>query len=134
MHGRAEPPTAPATDDVVARVADLHVTFPTPRGEVQALRGVSLEIARGEIVAIVGESGSGKTMFGLSLLGLLPASARPRVEGSVVVAGVDMPRRSRTPGARSTPPVARGRVSGSPHLPESDDAHRRAVAGARDLA
>ena len=134
MDARAEPATALAAHDVVARVTDLHVTFPTPRGEVQALRGVSLEIARGEIVAIVGESGSGKTMFGLSLLGLLPASARPRVEGSVVRCRRRHARRSRTSGARSAPAMARGRVSGSAHVAEPDDADRRAAAGARDLA
>jgi peptide/nickel transport system ATP-binding protein len=76
--------------EIVARVSDLHVTFPTPSGAVHALQGVSLEISRGEIVAVVGESGSGKTIFGLSLLGLLPNSPPPRVEGSVTVAGIDM--------------------------------------------
>jgi peptide/nickel transport system ATP-binding protein len=74
----------------VARISDVHVTFPTRLGDVHALRGVSLDIARGEIVAVVGESGSGKTMLALSLLGLLPGSPKPRVDGSVTVAGVDM--------------------------------------------
>ncbi len=77
-------------EQIVARISDLHVTFPTTSGDVHALRGVSLEIQRGEIVAIVGESGSGKTMFGLALLGLLPTSPAPRVDGSVTIAGVDM--------------------------------------------
>ena len=81
--------THPA-DEIVAQVKDLHISFPTPGGDVQALRGVSLDIARGEIIAIVGESGSGKTMFGLSLLGLLPKTPAPAVSGSVLVAGVDM--------------------------------------------
>jgi peptide/nickel transport system ATP-binding protein len=82
--------SAAPTVQPVARVEDLHVTFPGRDGDVQALRGVSLEIERGEIVAIVGESGSGKTIFGLSLLGLLPRSPRPNVRGSVVVASTDM--------------------------------------------
>ena len=82
--------SAAPTVQPVARVDDLHVTFPGRDGDVQALRGVSLEIERGEIVAIVGESGSGKTIFGLSLLGLLPGSPRPNVRGSVVVASTDM--------------------------------------------
>ena len=90
MEAPTEETKVASPDDIVARVADLHVRFPTAGGVVKALRGVSLEIARGEIVAIVGESGSGKTMFGLSLLGLLPQSPSPEVEGSVVVAGVDM--------------------------------------------
>jgi peptide/nickel transport system ATP-binding protein len=80
----------PATSHVVATVKDLSVTLSTPSGDVHAIRGISLEVVRGEIVAIVGESGSGKTMFALSLLGLLPQSPAPRITGSVVVAGVDM--------------------------------------------
>ena len=74
----------------VARVANLRVSFPTPEGVVQALRLVSLELAPGEVLALVGESGSGKTVLGLSLLGLLPAVARPIVTGAVEVAGIDM--------------------------------------------
>jgi peptide/nickel transport system ATP-binding protein len=74
----------------VASVRDLHVTLHARDGAVRALRGVSLDIAPGEIVALVGESGSGKSVLGASLLGLLPASARPQVTGSVDVAGHDM--------------------------------------------
>jgi peptide/nickel transport system ATP-binding protein len=74
----------------VARVADLRVSFPTAEGRVQAVRSVSLEIGKGEILAVVGESGSGKSVLGLSLLGLLPAAARPVVSGTVEVAGIDM--------------------------------------------
>jgi peptide/nickel transport system ATP-binding protein len=75
---------------VVAATRDLEVTFPTRDGEVAALRGVSVEIERSEILAVVGESGSGKTIFGLSLLGLLPRTPAPRVRGSVQVCGTDM--------------------------------------------
>ncbi|MGV1047579.1 MAG: oligopeptide/dipeptide ABC transporter ATP-binding protein [Solirubrobacterales bacterium] len=62
-----------AGDRTVASVTGLDLRLP---GGIHALRGVDLEIARGEIVSLVGESGSGKTMFGLSLLGLAPAEAR----------------------------------------------------------
>lgn len=86
----AEPDAIGASTEVVASVHDLHVAFPTQDGLVQALRGVSLDIRRGEIVAIVGESGSGKTVFGLSLLGLLPATPTPTISGSVQVEGADM--------------------------------------------
>ena len=80
---------APA-QDVVAAVDDLHVTFATPRGDVRAVRGISLEIRAGEIVALVGESGSGKTVLGLSMLGLLPPAKTTRTAGTVDVLGVDM--------------------------------------------
>ena len=51
-------------------IKDLHVTFPTDDGDVQAVSGVSFELNAGETVAIVGESGSGKTVTSLSILGL----------------------------------------------------------------
>ena len=56
-------------------VDDLHVTFNPPAGSVRAVRGVSLQVQRGEIRGVVGESGCGKTVLFRALLGLLPASA-----------------------------------------------------------
>ncbi|MFJ3407607.1 dipeptide ABC transporter ATP-binding protein [Promicromonospora sp. NPDC090134] len=70
--------------DVVLRIADLNVTFSTDSGEVAAVRGIDLEVRRGRVVALVGESGSGKSVTSLSVLGLLPATAR--VSGSVELA------------------------------------------------
>jgi peptide/nickel transport system ATP-binding protein len=64
---------------------DLAVSFP---GGVQALRGVSLEVAPGEIVGLVGESGAGKTVLGLAALGLLPSSAE--LDGHVFLGDTDM--------------------------------------------
>src|SRR4051812_45555900 len=66
---------------------DLAVSF---GGGVRAVRGVSLDIAPGEIVGLVGESGSGKSVLGLSLLGLLPSDPAPELQGSATVAGTDM--------------------------------------------
>jgi peptide/nickel transport system ATP-binding protein len=59
------------------RVDDLHVSFRTPRGVVNAVRGVSFEVGR-EKVGIVGESGSGKSITGRAVMRLLPPAAEAR--------------------------------------------------------
>ncbi|MEJ7744631.1 MAG: ABC transporter ATP-binding protein [Nocardioidaceae bacterium] len=78
--------TSPAS--AVADVAGLAVTFRRNGRNLHALRGVDLQIRSGEIVGLVGESGSGKTVLGLSMLGLLPKTAR--IQGDVTVDGVEM--------------------------------------------
>ena len=83
--GRDGPPAPP-----VVAVTGLRLSLRRGSERAQVLRGVSLEIGRGEIVAVVGQSGSGKTVLGLTLLGLLPAASRPALAGAAVVAGVDM--------------------------------------------
>jgi peptide/nickel transport system ATP-binding protein len=55
-------------------VDDLHVSFPTRTGRVEAVRGVSFTLGR-ERLAIVGESGSGKSQTGRAIMGLTSRSA-----------------------------------------------------------
>lgn len=57
-------------------VEDLRVEIPTPRGIVQAVRGVSFTIDRGETFALVGESGSGKSMTCRAILRLVHPPGR----------------------------------------------------------
>ncbi|NCU86485.1 MAG: ABC transporter ATP-binding protein, partial [Actinobacteria bacterium] len=69
----------------VLEIRDLHVTFDTPSGPLEAVRGVDLDVSAGELLGVVGESGSGKSVSFLATMGLLPA--RARVTGSVLLAG-----------------------------------------------
>ena len=62
--------------ETLLRVEGLRVSFGSYAGTVQAVRGVSFELRRGETLAIVGESGSGKTIAAKSIMGLLPDNAR----------------------------------------------------------
>jgi peptide/nickel transport system ATP-binding protein len=66
-------------------VSDLRVSLQTARGPVEALRGVSFGLARGETLGLIGESGCGKSITALALMGLLPDGAR--VSGSIHFAG-----------------------------------------------
>ncbi len=72
----------------VLSVRDLEVAFPTPDGDVQAVRGVSWDVYEGEVLAIAGESGSGKSVSVMAAMGLLPATAQ--VSGSIAYRGRDV--------------------------------------------
>jgi peptide/nickel transport system ATP-binding protein len=69
-------------------ISGLEVSFPTANGTVRAVRGVDLEVARGETLGVVGESGSGKSVTFLAALGLLPRSAM--VSGSALVGDTEL--------------------------------------------
>ena len=58
----------------VLSVRDLDITFKTTAGPVHAIRGVNIDLYKGETVALVGESGSGKSVFTKSFMGLLDAN------------------------------------------------------------
>jgi peptide/nickel transport system ATP-binding protein len=72
----------------VLEVADLRVEFRSDEGRVAAVRGVSYQLSRGEVLGIVGESGSGKSVTSLAMMGLLTGSAR--VSGSVRLGGTEL--------------------------------------------
>lgn len=73
----------------LVEVRDLKVHFETPGRRVQAVNGVDLSLARGEVLTILGESGSGKSVTLRSLMRLLP-ERRSRIHGQVRVAGQDI--------------------------------------------
>ncbi|MDW8335377.1 MAG: dipeptide ABC transporter ATP-binding protein [Tepidimonas sp.] len=75
--------TDSAASSPLLDVRDLHVAF----GQHEVVRGVSLQVAAGQKVALVGESGSGKTVAALSLLRLLPQA---RLAGSVRLEGEEL--------------------------------------------
>ncbi len=57
-------------------VDGLRVEFPTRRGTLVAVRGVSFDIARGEVLGVVGESGAGKSITGAAIIGLIDPPGR----------------------------------------------------------
>src|SRR5882672_9312836 len=72
-------------------IRDLSVTFEVPGHRVEAVKGVSFDLDKGETLALVGESGSGKSVTALSILQLLPypAAVHPP-ESSIKFAGEEL--------------------------------------------
>src|SRR5512141_3442695 len=90
QHGRQE---GHAGQAIVAR--DLRYSYPplTPDGEpVAALRGIDLEVAEGECLAVVGPLGAGKSTLCLALAGLVPHALGGLFGGLLLVRGIDTRR------------------------------------------
>ena len=72
----------------ILKIENLKTSFMTSGGEVQAVRGVSFSVGKGEILGIVGESGSGKSVTSMSILRLLADTARIK-DGSILFESAD---------------------------------------------
>ena len=74
----------------VLKIENLHVSFDTYAGEVHAVRGVSLHVGEGEVLAIVGESGCGKSVTAQTIMKLNPMPPARIKEGSIDLCGEDI--------------------------------------------
>ncbi|MFA7512741.1 MULTISPECIES: ABC transporter ATP-binding protein [Mycolicibacterium] len=77
------------TREPLLRVDDLRVSFATEDGVLQAVDGVSFDLAPGEVLAVVGESGCGKSVTAQTLTGLT-RSPNTRISGSVTYRGREL--------------------------------------------
>jgi len=91
MQARGSEPAPDLANEVIIEAQDVVKTYATGDVQVQALRGVSLSVARGEMLAIMGPSGCGKTTLLNCLSGLDTVDA-----GVVRIAGTDLSRLSDT--------------------------------------
>ena len=99
-------------NSVLLQVQNLKVSFRTPAGIVQAVRGVSFNLNQGETLAIVGESGCGKSVTARTVMGLTHRPGIIDPESHILFEGQDILRR-------------RYRIPGCDGFTESDDDHRR---------
>ena len=77
---------AAGAEENVLEVKELHTSFFTDSGEVQAVNGVSFNLGRGKILGVVGESGSGKSVTAYSIMQIL-ASTGKVVKGEILFNG-----------------------------------------------
>jgi microcin C transport system ATP-binding protein len=78
------------TETPFITIRELAVRFSTPGGDIDAVKGIDIDIDRGDTVAIVGESGSGKSVTALSIMQLLPYPVASHPTGSILVDGEEM--------------------------------------------
>ena len=76
--------------EALLKIDDLHVSFATYAGKVQAVRGVDLSLEKGEIVAVVGESGCGKSVTAQTIIRLNPSPPCSIDGGSILFQGTDL--------------------------------------------
>lgn len=73
--------------NTLLEIKDLHVDFLSLDERIEAVKGISLQLKKGESLALVGESGSGKSITALSILQLLPYAVDNKTSGSIRFAG-----------------------------------------------
>ena len=71
-------------------INNLTISFPTEKGELTAVNGISYQLYSGETLAIVGESGCGKTVNALAILRLIPSPPGNIRSGTIFFRGVDL--------------------------------------------
>jgi len=71
----------------IIKIHDLKFSY--PKCEEQALKGINLSIGKGEFVAIIGPSLAGKSTFCMALNGLIPHNTKGKIEGKVLIQGMD---------------------------------------------
>lgn len=76
--------------DALLKIEDVVVDFKTVHGTVNAVRGISYEVARGETLAVVGESGSGKSVTARAIMSMLAENARVGADSKVWFDGEDI--------------------------------------------
>lgn len=77
-------------DKPIISIRDLNVEFSVGSNTVHAVNGLSMDLRRGETLAVVGESGSGKSVSMLSVLGLIPQPPGKITDGQIIYDGRDL--------------------------------------------
>src|SRR5690625_3091140 len=78
----------------ILEVNDLHVSFSTYGGTVQAVRGINFSLYKGETLAVVGESGCGKSVTANAIMRLIPNPPGKITKGTITFRGEDITTRT----------------------------------------
>lgn len=88
--GESAPVQAPAVEDPLLEVDDLHVEFRTREGVASVLNGVNYHVNAGETLAVLGESGSGKSVTAQAIMGILQTPPAVVTRGSIRLRGEEL--------------------------------------------
>ena len=82
------------TEDIILEVNNLSISFFNKSGEIQAVRDISYNLKKGEVLGIVGESGSGKSVSSHVILRLTPDTGKVK-NGQILFHGKDILKMSK---------------------------------------